>query len=99
MMVCMRTTLNLDDDLIARAQESTGVKEKTRLLHLGLEALIQRESARRGRRATEDAGGAARRTREVLPISKARGGLVKGFRSVKEASAAAELEADREQVR
>jgi len=43
----MRTTLNLDDELVAKAQLYTGVKEKTRLIHLGLEALIQREAAMR----------------------------------------------------
>ena len=41
----MRTTLNLDDALIGKAQKVTGVMEKTRLLHLGLEALIQRRAA------------------------------------------------------
>ena len=43
----MRTTINLDDELVAKAQVYTGVKEKTRLIHLGLEALIQREAALR----------------------------------------------------
>lgn len=43
----MRTTLNLDDSLLKRAIELTGIKEKTALLHMGLEALIARESARR----------------------------------------------------
>jgi Arc/MetJ family transcription regulator len=43
----MRTTLVLDDDLMARASKLTGVNEKTRLLHMGLEALIHRESSRR----------------------------------------------------
>jgi Arc/MetJ family transcription regulator len=43
----MRTTLNLDEELLARAMELSGVKEKTQLLHLGLETLIERESARR----------------------------------------------------
>jgi hypothetical protein len=43
----MRTTLNLDDDLVARASELTGIKEKTALVHAGLEALISREAARR----------------------------------------------------
>ncbi|MBA3962546.1 MAG: type II toxin-antitoxin system VapB family antitoxin [Chthoniobacterales bacterium] len=42
----MRTTLNLDDDLLATARACTGIREKTRLLHLGLEALVQREAAR-----------------------------------------------------
>ena len=43
----MRTTLNLDDDLLERASELSGVKEKTALVRLGLEALIALESARR----------------------------------------------------
>jgi len=43
----MRTTLNIDDTLIERASELTGIKEKTTLVQLGLEALIARESARR----------------------------------------------------
>jgi Arc/MetJ family transcription regulator len=43
----MRTTVILDDDLVAKAREYTGIKEKTRLIHLGLEALIQREAALR----------------------------------------------------
>jgi len=43
----MRTTLILNDDLVAKAREYTGIKEKTRLIHLGLEALIQREAALR----------------------------------------------------
>jgi Arc/MetJ family transcription regulator len=43
----MRTTLQLDDDLIERARELTGIREKTALIHAGLQALITRESARR----------------------------------------------------
>lgn len=43
----MRTTLNLDDDLRAEAQRLTGMTEGTALIHEGLRALIQRESARR----------------------------------------------------
>ena len=43
----MRTTLNIDDALLRRAAEMTGVREKTSLVRLGLEALIARESARR----------------------------------------------------
>jgi Arc/MetJ family transcription regulator len=43
----MRTTLNLNDDLLAEAQRITGVKERTALIHEGLQALIERESARR----------------------------------------------------
>jgi Arc/MetJ family transcription regulator len=43
----MRTTLNIEDKLLARAAELTGIKEKTTLVRLGLEALIARESAKR----------------------------------------------------
>jgi Arc/MetJ family transcription regulator len=43
----MRTTLALDDDLIAEAQRLTGTREKTLLVREALTALIERESARR----------------------------------------------------
>ena len=43
----MRTTLNIDDDLLERAQQLTGISEKTAIVRSGLEALIARESARR----------------------------------------------------
>jgi Arc/MetJ family transcription regulator len=43
----MRTTLNINDDLLAEAQEITGMKERTALIHEGLRALIERESAKR----------------------------------------------------
>ena len=43
----MRTTLNIDDDLILKASQMTGIKEKTSLVRLGLETLIARESSRR----------------------------------------------------
>ena len=43
----MRTTLNLDDDLIAEAQRLAGITERTAVIHEGLRALIERESARR----------------------------------------------------
>jgi Arc/MetJ family transcription regulator len=43
----MRTTLIIDDALLARAQELTGLQEKTAVLHAGLQALIARENARR----------------------------------------------------
>lgn len=43
----MRTTVVLDDDLLAEAQRLTGVKEKTALVRAGLTALVERESARR----------------------------------------------------
>ncbi len=43
----MRTTFNLDDDLLGEAQRLTGMTERTALIHAGLRALIERESARR----------------------------------------------------
>lgn len=43
----MRTTLNIDDQLLADAQRLTGISEKTNLVREGLLALIERESARR----------------------------------------------------
>ncbi|MEO8348816.1 MAG: type II toxin-antitoxin system VapB family antitoxin [Acidobacteriota bacterium] len=43
----MRTTLILDDALLEKARALTGLKEKTAMVHAGLEALIARESARR----------------------------------------------------
>jgi Arc/MetJ family transcription regulator len=43
----MRTTLAMDDDLVAKAQAFTGLTEKSRLVREALKALIERESARR----------------------------------------------------
>jgi len=43
----MRTTINLDEQLLTEAQLLTGLKERTALVHEGLKALIERESARR----------------------------------------------------
>ncbi|WP_082012111.1 type II toxin-antitoxin system VapB family antitoxin [Burkholderia sp. A9] len=43
----MRTTLSLDDALLAKAQQLTGITEKSALLREALRALIARESARR----------------------------------------------------
>jgi len=43
----MRTTLNIDDSLIKRASKLTGIREKTSLIRLGLEALVARESSKR----------------------------------------------------
>ncbi len=43
----MRTTLTLDDDLLAEAQRLTGTHEKGALVREALRALIQRESSRR----------------------------------------------------
>jgi Arc/MetJ family transcription regulator len=43
----MRTTLALDDELVARAQALTGLTAKSALVREALRALIERESARR----------------------------------------------------
>lgn len=43
----MRTTLNIDDELLNRAREFSGIEEKTALVKAGLEALISREAAHR----------------------------------------------------
>ena len=43
----MRTTINLDEKLLTDAQRITGMQERTTLIHEGLKALIERESARR----------------------------------------------------
>ena len=42
----MRTTLILNDALVEQARKLTGIREKTALVHRGLEELIARESAR-----------------------------------------------------
>jgi Arc/MetJ family transcription regulator len=57
----MRTTLNMDDQLIKKARDLTGIKEKTSLVRLGLEALIALESSRRLARL----GGSERKLRVV----------------------------------
>jgi Arc/MetJ family transcription regulator len=43
----MRITIVLDDDLLAEAEELTGVKKRSALVREGLKALVQREAARR----------------------------------------------------
>jgi Arc/MetJ family transcription regulator len=42
----MRITLNIEEELLALTAELTGIKEKTSLVRLGLEALVARESAK-----------------------------------------------------
>jgi Arc/MetJ family transcription regulator len=60
----MRTTINLDEQLIAEAQRLTGTQERTALIHEGLKALIARESARRlARLGGSDPGAKAPRRR------------------------------------
>jgi Arc/MetJ family transcription regulator len=63
----MRTTINLDDELLSAAQRVTGIAERTELIHEGLKALIARESARRLARL----GGSAPR---LEPIPRRRPG-------------------------
>lgn len=43
----MRTTLNIDDEILNKAAQLTGVREKTALVRMGLQSLIANESARR----------------------------------------------------
>jgi Arc/MetJ family transcription regulator len=43
----MRTTITLDDELMAQAKEFTGLKENAALVREGLKALVEREAARR----------------------------------------------------
>jgi Arc/MetJ family transcription regulator len=43
----MRTTLALDDELVAEAQFYTGLREKSALVREALKALVEREAARR----------------------------------------------------
>jgi Arc/MetJ family transcription regulator len=43
----MRTTLIIDDDLLKRARQATGIQEKTAIVRAGLEALIAREAGKR----------------------------------------------------
>ncbi len=43
----MRTTVNIDDELLAEAQRLTGITERAVLIRAALESLVQRECARR----------------------------------------------------
>jgi Arc/MetJ family transcription regulator len=43
----MRTTLSLDDELLAKAQSYTGIRERSELVRQALKALVEREAARR----------------------------------------------------
>jgi Arc/MetJ family transcription regulator len=43
----MKTTLNIDDAILEKASQLTGIKEKTTLVRMGLEALVSHQSARR----------------------------------------------------
>lgn len=62
----MRTTVNLDDELMATAAEMTGIEEKPALLREALKALIAREAARRlARLGGSDPGAAPAPRRRV----------------------------------
>lgn len=43
---CMRTTVNIDDELLKEAQELTGISGKTAIVNASLKVLVERESAR-----------------------------------------------------
>jgi Arc/MetJ family transcription regulator len=61
----MRTTVNLDDELMARAMALSGIDEKTQVLHEALRSLIAREVGRRLAKVggTEPKASAGRRRR------------------------------------
>ncbi len=65
----MRTTLNIDNELLAKAHRISGFKERTALVREGLKALIERESARR----LAKLGGTER---QLKPIPRRRSALV-----------------------
>ena len=66
------TTVTIDDDLVARAQELTGVKERSVLLREGLETLIRVESARRlaALGGTEPDAQVSSRARDIGDLAK-----------------------------
>jgi Arc/MetJ family transcription regulator len=57
----MRTTLNVEDELLDQAARLTGIKEKTSLVRLGLKALIERECSKR----LASLGGSERKLRTI----------------------------------
>lgn len=64
----MRTTINIDDEILSKASKLTGIKEKTTLVRMGLEYLIARESAKR----LAKLGGTAK---DLRPIPRRRSGV------------------------
>ena len=66
-LICMRTTLNIDDNMLNKASRLTGIKEKTSLVRLGLQALIAQESSKR----LSKLGGTEKKLR-VIPRRRAR---------------------------
>lgn len=78
-MMHMRTTLNINEELLHRARELTGIREKTTLLHEGLHALIERQAARYlasmgGSQPTFKAGRRRRSAKASRPSSRTRRG-------------------------
>ena len=63
----MRTTINIDEKILNEASRLTGIKEKTSLVRLGLEALIALESSKRLARL----GGSEK---SIRPIPRRRSG-------------------------
>ena len=59
--VIVKTTLNIDDEMLNEASRLTGVKEKTSLVTLGLQALIAQES----RRKLSKLGGTEKKLRAI----------------------------------
>ncbi len=73
----MRTTLAIDDDLLAEAHRLSGVRERSALVREGLKALIERESARRlarlGGSEPDIAAAPRRRPAPGKPLARLRG--------------------------
>ncbi len=71
----MRTTMIINDELLAEAMRLSGLREKTAVVHAGLEALIARESGRRLARlggSDPDAAAAPRRRPASAPKPRSR---------------------------
>jgi Arc/MetJ family transcription regulator len=66
-LICMRTTLNIDDEMLNKASKLTGIEEKTSLVRLGLQALIAQESSKR----LSKLGGSEKKLR-VIPRRRTR---------------------------
>ena len=77
----MRTTVNIDDELLEKAREMTGIKENATLLRYALQKLVEREAARRLARlggTMPDASVAPRRRSALSPASRSTSGKAPG---------------------